>query len=753
MSPTGPLYAGSASQSAGGVSWASLTNATGAPDGSYATCGPVGPGGGGGTPNQLLLTNYGFNLPSYAIIDGIQIDIYNGAVGASNSDAGLVNLLYSGGGTSSTYTPNPGQGWAGNLVTHGGPTSLWGRNWTVSDINNSAFGAAVATMPGTGTWGISVDSVQITVYWHVAPAIVPKRYIYKVFGAFGKYLGNLPNISDNTPFTFSQDINTAGTSITVECAVSIDTAALTPNEILDETGDPLLDETGDPLLEETAIVPITALGTDTNDALIKNGNTVHVWEYSYYHPNGKIMFAGQIQRWEASYGGSGAGSGGAASSDTSANSVTMTIYSDGQDLDNYIVRGAPYTYTSDVYQGSNNANDTVSTSSKGAAFTSYGQTWKVGTGVHNLGQLGIKLNGTADVTITVYDGIAMTNLIGTVTQSVSVGSTSVVNFQFPLVIPVTPGNTYFFTVTVGSGQTIQIYYQNTNVYADGSAYYENYSGGSYSPSYGAITGDLFFHTYSGTGSTTATYTSEDPTTGMLVPIIADYTARGGLVALPTPAATGLSLTYTFTTKTTFDALGVILSLCPDGWYYYVDLGADTLVFAQVNTEADIILTKGRHLSQVTIIATIESIYNQEYLSGGTVSGSNIYVDYADAPSQALYGPRLKIASDNGILDNTTANTVAQTDVDANKDEQYQTTITVLDKTCDITLFKPGLVIGFNGFGTFVDNMIAQIVRIDYAQEQVTLTLGILPKRQALSVEQISRALIAAQTVANPTTPS
>ena len=97
--------------------------------------------------------------------------------------------------------------------------------------------------------------------------------------------------------------------------------------------------------------------------------------------------------------------------------------------------------------------------------------------------------------------------------------------------------------------------------------------------------------------------------------------------------------------------------------------------------------------------------------------------------------------------------MAEADVAENKDEQYQTTVTVVDQTMDTTTLKPGLVIGFNGFGTFIDNLQAQIVRVDYAPEEVTLTLGLLPKRLTPQFEKITRGLIGLQTVDNPTTPS
>ena len=64
-----------------------------------------------------------------------------------------------------------------------------------------------------------------------------------------------------------------------------------------------------------------------------------------------------------------------------------------------------------------------------------------------------------------------------------------------------------------------------------------------------------------------------------------------------------------------------------------------------------------------------------------------------------------------------------------------------------------MTVGFNGFGTFVDGLVLEIVRIDRAPEYATLTLGILPKRVYATIDNLVKGLLAQQTVSNPTTPS
>ena len=750
MSPTGPLYPSVAANVNPGYpsqgDWTNVNNVF-VPDGVFSD-GDISSGG--KSTGALQATGYGFTIPSTAIIDGIYVEFLRKGNTAATGGLGLLKA-----GTA-VGTPKTGDFWPATAAWfgYGGPTDLWGATWTPSDINNANFGTSLSVYNTHGGGSASVDALRITVYWHPAPAMVPKRYLYKIFNG-GQYLGSLPNVTSE--FSVSQDINTAGSQVTIQCAISPDTSLLATDILTDESGNVITDESSNVLTDEGQ-VPIVAPGTYSAGALIKNGNQIEIWEFGYYHPNGIILFLGEIQRWEASYGGAGGGSGGASTSDTGADAITILAYSDGQDMDQYIARATPYTYTLDQSQTGQNASDVIYQQITTPAYNYDGQTFTVGTGVTNVGAIQVLLNGAANVTLSLYTDSNLGTLLGTAVQYVSTGGgAQVITFAFASDIPVVTGTTYFFGVTCDAGQSISIYYQTSAAYAGGSMYNAFFSG-TYGGSYVIQAGnDLWFQTFSGTGSTLGTFTSVDPTVGMLEPVMDDYIARGGKIKYSSASvqATGLALTYQLQTNTTYEVLQGILSLCPDGFYYYVDLGSDILYMKQASTTPDVYLTKDRHFDQITVIATIESIKNNIYLTGGIPTGmtDSIYVTASDSQSIALYGQRLDRPSDTNIIDEPTGLTVALSDVQEGKDEQYQTTVTVIDQTMDTTTLKPGLVIGFNGFGSFVDNLQAQIVRVDYTPEEVTLTLGIIPKRLSEAFEKVTRGLVAQQTIANPSSPT
>lgn len=743
---TGPNTPATATDGGGAKTWSNVNNAK-VEDGNLAQCLNIGPGGGGGVPNQMNLTALGFALPGNAVIDGIKLEAkVSGPANDALGGAGGVYLLYNGGATSYANTPNAGNSWPASLtwITYGGATSLWGRTWTPAEINHANFGASLSASLGSGTGNIAIDSARITVYWHysndVAAADVPKRYLYKVFNK-GAYLGNLPKVESK--FGYPLDINSAGSSISIVCGVSADTSALPGDRLVTELGEPITTELGEYIYTEGQS-SLFGPGNSVDPYIIQNGNHIEVWEYSYYYPNGKLMFQGQVNRIEAGFGSS------------ADNKLKLLVLSDGLDLDNYIARGAPFNYTDDVVQNVvTNQVFAQQSGDKGAGWTRYGQTWIVGAGVTKLGAIKLLLTGQADVTVTVYDNVGG-NVLGSVTQFVdAVGVQSTITFAFASLIDVAPGGTYFFTVSVDGGQIITVYYDISSPYANGKFYESIYGGGSGGGSYSEIPGDMTFSTAAGLPTTTATYTSKDPTTEMFKPIIDDYRIRGGQLRYTSTSvdATGLSLTALFNTETIFDAMRKVLSLSPNGFYFYVDPGTNIITFKRVLTTPTWKFIKGRHINKLNQVMSIENVKNDLLFSGAETAGTNLYTEYENQASQTNYGKRLERKSDNRVSIQATADAIGDSFIQENAGEYYETTITILDRTMDITLLKPGQTVGLRGFGNFIDNQIMQIVRLEYTPEAVNMTLGNMPKRFSAEFENTIRGLLAQQTVGNPSAPS
>lgn len=716
-----------ASSAIGGASaWSNPSRIT-ADDGSSATWGAFM----GGQHSAISGSSFGFQqLPPEAVIDGISVFVDGSQTGCY----GDVTISIPGTTFKDIGALNGG---------YGGDTDLWGAT-SIDPADIASISVTINASDVSGGDGIaSIDYVSITVFWHIEmtntpDADVPTRFDYKVYSRDGTYLGLLPKVT--TKFGFAQDINSAGSSIVIGCGKFVKNE-VTAEPLLTEAGDVITTEDDLPIMTTSTELLVTT-GDSAEDAIFKNSNRVKVWMYNRYYPNGKLMFSGQVNRVEFKYG----------SSDPT---VKLTVYSDGLDLNNYIARGYPFSYTTDVSNYVGGVTRVISVDGgKGAGWHVYGQTWRTGAAVNNIGAIQLALNGTANVTVSVYDA-PNGNLIGSATRSISTYWADI-RFDFSSLIPVTPSTDYFFAVWVDTGQSIQIGGPVGDLYANGSLYESIYSGGSGGGSFAPIAGDLGFITYSGLPTTTTTYTTDDPVSDMAHGILLDYNARGGFITERDFEATGLSLTYTFVVATILDALKKIIELCPAGYYSYIDLGTAEIDIKQTSTTADFTVVRGRHINELNLGLTIEQVKNYLLLSGGdTGGGSNLYREYTDTQSANAYGIRTATKSDNRITLSATADAIGDSFTEENANEVQETTLIVKDEHVDITQFVPGVTIGFKNFGNFIDDMVLQVVRREpnFSDGIAALTLGRLPVRMNDEVQRLSRELLNEQTINNPSAPS
>lgn len=718
--PTAASSAAGGGKTPSSVPWSNPSRIT-ADDGSSATWGAFETGQGA----SITGSTFGFNLPPGAVIDGVQVYIDGSNIGCY----GDVTLSVPG---------TSGKAIGALSGNFGGPTDLWGATEiTLADLASISVTADTNDV-SSGDGFASMDYMAVTVFWHIdlaaAPTDVPTRIAHKVYSRDGEYLGNLPNPG---PLSFTQDINSAGSTLEIICVADIkSTVAVEPLITGDEQE--IITGNGLPILATEASTVI-AKGNSTENALFKNSNRIKSYIYNYWYPNGKLIFSGQINRVGYKHGGSNAG-------------VRILAYSDGADLANYIARGYPFAYTNDQSQTAQNGYVTVSQmGDKGAGWLRYGQTFVTGGSVTNVGAIALMLQGYADVTVSLFDG-PLGNFIGSVTRTIANGAATVEQFEFAQLLTVPSGTQRFFAISVGSGQSINVYRNSTSVYANGEMYESSYGGGS-GGGYYPVAGDLYFVTKYGTPTTTTTYTSDDPVTEMAAGILADYNARGGLITQRDFQATGLSLTYTFNMATIYDAIKKVLEMAPTGYYSYIDLGTAEIDILPTNETADFTVVKGRDINQLELALSIENVKNYLLFTGGEVSGSNLYRDYPDDESIQQYGIRLATKTDNRVIQTATADAIGSTFIEENSDETQETSLTVLNSAMDITLLTPGKTIGFRNFGYFIDSMVLQIVRREFSPNAVTLTLGRLPVTMSAEIQRMNRDLLNEQTAKNPSQPS
>lgn len=680
-----------------------------------------------GQASSITGLDFDFVLPPGAAIDGIQVILDGSQTGCY----GDITLNVAG------TTGKPISAMNGS---YGGSNDLWGATEIdVADVTSLAVSATPNDISG-GDGYAAMQYMSVTVYYHIdlktAPANVPTRVAYKVYSREGHFLGELPNV--NTPFAFPQDINAAGSTIQITCASTI-TGGVVTEPLLTEAGDPLLTENDQEILASVT-TNVIARGDSDDEVIFKNSNRVKVWVYNYWHPNGKLVFSGQVNRVGFQYGGG-------------TTAVQLTVISDGLDLTNFIARGFPFEYTDDQSQLTENGYVTVMDSTI-SGWIHYGQSFTTGAAVSNVGAIALLMQGSAQVTVSLYDA-PNGNFLGSVTKNVADGGATVEQFNFPQLIGVPPSTERFFGITVQAGQSINVYRNDSAPYVDGWMYISEYSGGSGGGSYSEADGDLYFVTKTGVPTTSITFTGKDPVTEMASNVLADYNTRGGYIHERDFQATGLSLTYPFNMATIFDVIKKAIELSPTGYYSYVDVGTAEIDILPMSTTADFTVVLGRDINQLNLALSIEQVKNYLLFTGGEVSGTNLFREYPDPESAAFYGPRYTPKSDNRVVLDATANAIGETFIEENSDETQETTLTILNTTMDISLLTPGKTIGFRNSGGFIDEMILPIVRAEpnYSVGLTALTLGRLPVRMNDEVQRINRELQNEQTANNPSAPS
>jgi hypothetical protein len=167
---TSVLYPGTGA----GTSW---TNPSyiGVDDGNYATINAIN------VTSMLYGTNYGFNIPTGATINGIKVEIEVKSSSGGNSNFSTTTGHLTKDGTNpagSTASSNWNLTTSDVIYVWGSASNLWGTTWTAEEINASGFGTYFSFSNSSGMIAtFSVDFYRITVYYTydapVAEAVYP----------------------------------------------------------------------------------------------------------------------------------------------------------------------------------------------------------------------------------------------------------------------------------------------------------------------------------------------------------------------------------------------------------------------------------------------------------------------------------------------------------------------------------------------------------------------------------------------------
>lgn len=171
----------------GAFAWSSPMNAT-TSDNIYATVARAG--GVNQETNYLKATNYGFSVPSNAVIRGIEVAVerkgVNSTTDGNDVQDTFIKIVKADGSIGMQNKATTTLIWptADTVITYGSRIDLWGETWTPTDINDADFGAVISaniSSPDTIVTA-SVDVISITVYYGFPTKVQVKTGKLKLIG-------------------------------------------------------------------------------------------------------------------------------------------------------------------------------------------------------------------------------------------------------------------------------------------------------------------------------------------------------------------------------------------------------------------------------------------------------------------------------------------------------------------------------------------------------------------------------------------
>jgi hypothetical protein len=316
------------------------------------------------------------------------------------------------------------------------------------------------------------------------------------------------------------------------------------------------------------------------------------------------------------------------------------------------------------------------------------------------------------------------------------------DFVFASPIRLNNGQAYIFkvesidTFKSGGGGLWPLNIYTATGYSGGDAWQDT-SGGSYgnlSPR------DMLFTIWQAGGATTVTFNSTDPS--QILRSALDFARTRGARANYTAATipmSGTVVSYTFKANTIDEVFAKVLELQPSDWFGYYDPG-DNLVYCLPRpTVPSHYFTRGKDIVTMTITRTIKKMVNDVYFTGGGTPTA-LFVRTTDNASITQWRRAIDKKSDQRVTDETTATLLSQSDIDQLKNPIHAGSAVIVPVDYAVEDVVLGELDGFMNCGTYIDGLQLQVVSRTYHPDTVDVALSLLLPPVSKRIEDIKRNL-------------
>lgn len=293
-----------------------------------------------------------------------------------------------------------------------------------------------------------------------------------------------------------------------------------------------------------------------------------------------------------------------------------------------------------------------------------------------------------------------------------------------------------------------------------------YSGyvADYELSYGDNTGvrvivaphatEMSHYVYKSGTTTTIAHNSTDPVS-MARLAMDNYQSQGGIITYDTASMplSGTTSSYTFKLQTAREVIDKSIELLPSGYYHFTHPGENKQYLLQKSASADHTFYYEKHISELNLRKSITQLVNKVYFVGGDTGSGDLYKYYEDATSYGSYRPGLKRLADSRVTLTASADALSEREIEIYAEPRYRTSVTISDAVYDIETITLGDMVAFKNFGTFVDDLLLQIVNITKRKHDVTLDLDMIVPNDTKRLLELKKNLQSEEVRNIPSAPS
>ena len=592
-------------------------------------------------------------------------------------------------------------------------------------------------------------------------------FVYKWYTKKGYYKGDLEVLSD---FSLSTQINTAGSAISIKVRSSLAEETITSiqeflidesaNRIITENNEKiivesrvsfedlanytyLVDENGNFIVDENGNKILTDIEY-TSSKMVGLGDIVRVWRFDEYNVDGIQVFEGLVSQWENSF---------------NSNTTDVNVMSLGAKTDHHLVEILPNTaivsnekvddsvtiYSSDPMslRWLTPPND-ITAIAQLFTVTSNASLYSVDLWFEKVSAGSPTPDGTAEVAIYRNSIVGTPTLLASSPVNIQDRAMGKLSVSFSSEVRLVTGTTYSLVVSNTGSGSYNIGIDSTRTYAQNAYTYSNSAGWSSPETYG-----LTLNIYTSTGSVDNSFLSVDPS-DIYRSLLDLYSNTGEKITYDSDSVktTGTKVSYKFRFTKYLEAISKCSELSPSNWWWWIDPSNTKAYLKPMAGSAHHTFIYSRHLTDIKIGYSLEKLINISYLSGAEVSGTNLLRSYSDPHSLDKYGSWLNTKSDNRVTLEDTADILNKSNVDQWKEPKFKSEISIASSVYDIYSIKVGQMIGFRSFNELIDNLIMQVVAIEYYKDSASISLSMLPPDISKRVEDIRRNLEKEQTANN-----